>query len=169
MKGSQLKRLQNLEKQIQDDQAEFFYGDIQEIYKECPQILAARDALEDYVIRHGPEPPRFYQHGEDEHLRRWLWALHSDEKAQARLHRLQTMLKHEGERRGEAQEQEAKESVLKKWEWYLDTPAREAREAAEREERRRKMEEERQERERKWQEEHAARQANQQAGAYGNW
>src|SRR2546423_12133201 len=100
MRGSQLKRLQKLEKQIQDDQADFFYADIEVIYKECPQILAVRDELEDYVIRHGPEPPRAYQYGEEEHLRRWMWALHCDEKAQAIFHRLDEMMKQEAEIRG---------------------------------------------------------------------
>lgn len=171
MRGSQLKRLKKLEKQLQDDQMEFFFGDIQAIYKECPQIAAIRDELEDYIIRHGPEPPQFYQYGEEEHMRHWMWALHCDEKAQAIFHRLNEIMRQEAEGRGAAREQEAKENLLKNWEWYLDTPAREAREAAEREERRRKMEEERQERERKWQEERAARQANSQQqwpGSYGS-
>ena len=172
MKGNQLKRLKKLEKQIQDDQEDFQFGDIQGIYKECPQIKAVRDELEDYVIRHGPEPPRAYQYGEDEHLRRWVWALQNDKRAKAIFNRLQEMIKQETEFRGAEREQQAKENLLKNWEWYLDTPEREAKAAAEREERKRKMEEERQERERKWQEERAAILANgQRSGAYGsnNW
>ena len=173
MKGGQLKRLKKLEKQIQDDEREFYLGDLELIYKECPQIKAVRDELEDYIIRHGAEPPRAYQYGEAEGQRRWVWALHCDKKAQAICSRLYELVKTEVESRSVEREQQAKENLLKNWEWYLGTPEREAKAAAERAERQRKMEEERQERERKWQEERAARlqQANQPPGAYGsnNW
>src|SRR5437868_5983806 len=169
MKGGQVKRLRKLEKQILDDRVEFGSSDIEAIYKECPQILAVRDELEDYVIRYGPEPPRFFEYGETEYRRRCLWALHCDPRARAIYNQLEEITNQEAERRGTEREREAKENLLKNWEWYLDTPAREAREAAELEERRRKMEAERQERERQWQEERAARQVNQRPGAYGNW
>jgi hypothetical protein len=157
MRGSQVKRLMKLEKQIGDDQQHLLTGDLQSIYNECPEIAAARDDLEDYVIRHGPEPPRFYQYGEEEHLRRWMWALQIDRRAQALYKRLADMLRREAEARHLEREKEAKDALTKNWEWYLGKPEREAKAAAEREERKRRMEEERLERERRWEEERAAR------------
>ena len=168
MKGSQLKRLSKLEKQYVDDHLDFYTRDIQVIYKECPQILALRDKLEDYVIRYGPEPPRYYQYGEEEHMRRWMWALHCDKQAQALFKPLHEALLREATTRATEREKQATDQMRANWEWYVDTPAREAREAAEREERRQKMEAERQERERKWQEERDARQQQQWPGAYGS-
>lgn len=168
MKGSQLKRLLKLEKQYGEDYWDFNLRDVEAIYKECPQIAALREQLQDYIVRHGLEPPRFYQYGEEESSRRWQWALQCDKKAQALFQRLLEAIKPEAEIRAAEREKKAKDEVLENWEWLLDTPAREAREAVEREERRQKMEAERLERERKWQEERAARQQQQWPSAYGS-
>lgn len=168
MKGSQVKQLLKLEKQYGEDYWDFNLRDVEAIYKECPQIAALRQQLQDYIVRHGPEPPRFYQYGEDESTRRWQWALQWDKKAQALFHRLIEALKQEAEIRGAEREKKAKDEVLENWEWLLGEPEREAKAAAELEERKRKMEAERQERERKWEEERAARQQQQWPGAYGS-
>lgn len=174
MKGSHLKRLKKLEKQIRDDRQDFLFQDLELLYKECPEIAAVREELQDYVVRQGPEPPRFYQYGESESSRRWLWALQIDKRAQAIFHRLNEMVEGEAEKRGRQREKDAAEKLVKNWEWQLGAPEREAKAAAEREERKRKMEEERLERERRWQEEQAARlqQANEQqpyGGSANRW
>ena len=168
MKGSQLQRLRKLEKQYWDDHMDFYTRDIEAIYKECPEITALRDKLQDYVVRHGPEPPRFYHYGEDEHTRRWLWALHCDRKAQALFQPLHEAIQREAAIRSAEREKKATDELLENWEWHLSEPEREAKAAAELEERKRKMEAERLERERKWQEERAARQQQQWPGTYGS-
>lgn len=170
MKGNQVRRLQKLERQYIDDHQDFYTGDIGLIYKECPHIVALREELDDYVIRYGPDPPQFYQYGEGESTRRWLWALQCDKKAQLIFQRLQDAVQQEAATRGAEREKQAKAKIIENWEWHLGAPEREAKAAAELEERRRKMEEERLERERKWEEERAARQqgnaGNQQSGGY---
>lgn len=174
MKGSQLKRLKKLEKQYSDDRDHFYLSELEKIYEECPEIADLREQLQDYAFRQGPEPPRYFQYGENERSRRWLWTLQVDKKAQAMFHRMTRLVEAEGEKRGVQREKDEADNLLKSWEWQLGAPEREAKEAAEREERKRKMEEERLERERKWQEERAARlqQANGQqpyGGSTNRW
>jgi hypothetical protein len=157
MKAGHFKRLRKLEKQYGEDHQQFYLSDLEKIYEDCPEIAAIKEQVLDYVIRQGPEPPRYFQYGENERSRRWLWTLHVDKKAQAMFHRLNGIVEVEAEKRGVQREKEAAENLLKNWEWQQGAPEREAKAAAEREERKRKMEEERLERERKWEEERAAR------------
>ncbi len=170
MKGSQLKRLKKLEKYYIDDYSYHGERDLDEIFKQCPEIAAARTNLQDHIIRYGSDPPRFYQYEEEESMRRFLWALRIDRRAQMLYGRLSKMLEDEVERRASERERKAKQELIENWEWRLGAPEREAKATVELEERKRKMEEERQERERKWEEERAARQqanaANQQPGGY---
>lgn len=112
MRAAQVNRLKKLEKQYTDDLLYHFERFLDQVYQECPDAEKAREALNDYIQRCGPEPPRFYQYDEDEGMRRFMWALVTDEKAQALYLRISNIVDREVECRAVEREQKAKEELL---------------------------------------------------------
>lgn len=115
MRLGQLNRLKKLEKQLADDalyQSDRF---IAAIYEECPKADEVRKVLNEYVIRYGPQPPRFYQYDEDEGIRRIMWALRVDSRAQALCRNLAKLIELEVERRAVEREQKAADELLNEW------------------------------------------------------
>ncbi len=115
MRAAQLNRVKKLEEQHADDLIYHFERVFDQVYEDCPDAVRAREALNDYIQRCGPEPPRFYQYNEDQGMRRFIWALLTDEKAQALYLRLSTITDREVERRAIEREQHAEDKLLADW------------------------------------------------------
>jgi hypothetical protein len=120
MKLGQVNRLRKLEKLHADDVLCQLESVIGAIYRECPEAAEAAKALRDYVLRFGPQPPRFYQYDEDEGMRRILWALAVDQQAQSLNRHLDEVIEVEIERRTVEGEQQAKDELLTEWMEYLE-------------------------------------------------